>query len=94
VSPSAAPGADPVALARRADPGEITCALNLQVQVDERAPAAPPVLAGPQGAVAEVLAGLLRAGFTALNFITVNLPADEQAERLAREVIPAVRAGI
>ena len=76
------------------DPGEITCALNLQVQVDERAPAAPPVLSGSPGAVAEGLAGLLRAGFTALNFITVNLPAGEQAERLAREVLPELTASL
>jgi alkanesulfonate monooxygenase SsuD/methylene tetrahydromethanopterin reductase-like flavin-dependent oxidoreductase (luciferase family) len=83
-----------IAAARAAgrDPGEITCALNLQVQVDERAKAGPSVLAGPPGAVAARLAGFVRSGFTALNFITVGSPADEQAERLAREVLPEVTA--
>jgi alkanesulfonate monooxygenase SsuD/methylene tetrahydromethanopterin reductase-like flavin-dependent oxidoreductase (luciferase family) len=70
---------------------QITCALNLQVQVDERAAAAS-VVAGPPGAVAAQLAAFVRAGFTALNFMTVGGPADEQAERLAREVLPEVAA--
>ena len=74
------------------DPGQITCALNLQVQVDARAQASPSVLAGPPAAVAEQLAGFVRAGFTALNFITPGRPAGEQAERLAREVLPELAA--
>ncbi len=83
-----------IAAARAAgrDPGQITCALNLQVQVDERAEAGPSVLAGPPGAVAARLAGFVRSGFTALNFIAAGRPADEQAERLAREVLPEVTA--
>ena len=56
--------------------------------------AGPPVLAGPPGAVAAGLSGFVRAGFTALNFITAGPPADEQAERLAREVLPEVAAAI
>lgn len=74
------------------DPGEITCALNLEVQVDEHAQAGPSVLVGPPGAVAAQLAGFVRAGFTALSFITPGRPADEQAERLAREVLPELAA--
>jgi alkanesulfonate monooxygenase SsuD/methylene tetrahydromethanopterin reductase-like flavin-dependent oxidoreductase (luciferase family) len=70
------------------DPGQITCALNLQVRVDEHAPAGSSELAGPPAAVAAQLASFVRAGFTALNFITAGHPADEQAERLAREVLP------
>jgi alkanesulfonate monooxygenase SsuD/methylene tetrahydromethanopterin reductase-like flavin-dependent oxidoreductase (luciferase family) len=83
-----------LAAAREAgrDPAEITCALNLEVQVDEHAQAGPSVLAGPPAAVAGQLAGLVRAGFTALNFITPGRPAAEQAERLAREVLPEVTA--
>ena len=76
------------------DPGQITCALNLQVQVDEHAKAGPSVLAGPPGAVAARLSGFVRAGFTALNFITTGPAAGEQAERLAREVLPEVAAAI
>ena len=74
------------------DPGQITCALNLQVQVDDQAEAAPSVVAGPPAAVAEQLVTLVRAGFTALNFMTAGRPADEQAERLAMEVLPEVAA--
>jgi alkanesulfonate monooxygenase SsuD/methylene tetrahydromethanopterin reductase-like flavin-dependent oxidoreductase (luciferase family) len=76
------------------DPAQITCALNLQVQVDEHPKADPSVLAGPPGAVAAELAGFTRAGFTALNFIAAGRPADEQAERLAREVLPEVTAAV
>jgi alkanesulfonate monooxygenase SsuD/methylene tetrahydromethanopterin reductase-like flavin-dependent oxidoreductase (luciferase family) len=74
------------------DPGQITCALNLEVQVDDHPQAAPSVVAGPPAAVAEQLVTLVRAGFTALNFITAGRPADEQAERLATEVLPEVVA--
>jgi alkanesulfonate monooxygenase SsuD/methylene tetrahydromethanopterin reductase-like flavin-dependent oxidoreductase (luciferase family) len=73
------------------DPGQITCALNLAVQVDEHAQAGPSVLAGPPAAVAAQLAGFVRAGFTALNFLPVGR-AGEQAERLAREVLPELTA--
>ena len=74
------------------DPGQLTCALNLQVQVDERPGAEPPVVSGPPGAVAGQLAGFVRSGFTALNFIPYGRPPGEQAERLAREVLPEVMA--
>lgn len=74
------------------DPGQFTCALNLQVQVDERPDADPPVVAGPPAAVAGQLAAFVRAGFTALNFIPAGRPIAEQAERLAREVLPEVVA--
>jgi hypothetical protein len=43
--------------------------------------------------VAERLIGFARMGFTAMNFIVAGAGAQEQVERLAREVIPAVRAG-
>jgi alkanesulfonate monooxygenase SsuD/methylene tetrahydromethanopterin reductase-like flavin-dependent oxidoreductase (luciferase family) len=83
-----------LAAAREAgrDTSQFTCALNLEVQVDEQATAGPSVLAGPPGAVAEQLIGLVAAGFTALNFIVAARSADEQAERLAREVLPEVAA--
>jgi alkanesulfonate monooxygenase SsuD/methylene tetrahydromethanopterin reductase-like flavin-dependent oxidoreductase (luciferase family) len=74
--------------------GEFTCALNLEVQVDEHPDAGPAVLAGPPGAVAERLAGFVRAGFTAFNFITAGHPHDEQNERLAHEVLPMVSADV
>ena len=76
------------------DPGAITCAYNLQVRVDERNGTAPPVVSGPPGAVAERLAGFVTLGFTAMNLMPVGPDKQEQAERLAREVIPEVRAKV
>jgi probable F420-dependent oxidoreductase len=73
-------------------PDEITCVYNLDVRVDERAEEPPSVVSGPPGAVAERLLGFLQLGFTAFNFLPVGSDREEQAERLAREVLPAVRS--
>jgi hypothetical protein len=43
--------------------------------------------------VAERLPDLVQLGFTAMNFIPTGPGKAEQRERLAREAIPAVRAG-
>ncbi|HYT29724.1 MAG TPA: LLM class flavin-dependent oxidoreductase [Actinomycetota bacterium] len=75
------------------DPGEITCVYNIDIRVDERAEEPPFVVSGPPGEVVERLLGFVEMGFTAMNFIPAGPGQDEQAERLAREVIPAVRAG-
>jgi alkanesulfonate monooxygenase SsuD/methylene tetrahydromethanopterin reductase-like flavin-dependent oxidoreductase (luciferase family) len=87
------------AAARRAgrEPSGITCAYHLQVQLDEGVHPAPGVVAGPAEAVAERLAGFVGLGFTAMSIALVGAgPAgrDEQAERFAREVMPAVRAAV
>jgi alkanesulfonate monooxygenase SsuD/methylene tetrahydromethanopterin reductase-like flavin-dependent oxidoreductase (luciferase family) len=74
------------------DPAEITCAYNLAVRVDEHATPEPDTVSGPPEAVAERLLGFLEHGFTALNFIPTGPDPTEQAERLAREVLPTVRA--
>jgi alkanesulfonate monooxygenase SsuD/methylene tetrahydromethanopterin reductase-like flavin-dependent oxidoreductase (luciferase family) len=74
------------------DPGEVTCAYNVGVRVDERAEAGPSAVAGAPGAVTERLLGFLELGFTALSLIPVGPGEAEQAERLAREVVPALRA--
>jgi probable F420-dependent oxidoreductase len=75
------------------DPGEITCAYNLEVRVDEHATgASPSAVSGPPDAVTERLLGFLELGFTALNLIPAGPGKDDQAERLAREVLPALRA--
>ena len=73
------------------DPDEITCAYNLQVRVDERAAADPLVVSGPPGEVVERLAGFVELGFDAFSFLPVGPDEHEQAERLAREVLPALR---
>jgi probable F420-dependent oxidoreductase len=83
-----------LAAARQAgrDPGEITCAYNLEVRVDEHASARPSVVSGPPDAVTERLLGFLELGFTALNLIPAGPGKDDQTERLARDVLPALRA--
>ena len=74
------------------EPDQITCVYNIDIRVDDRPDAPPSVLAGPAEALAEQLVEFTRLGFTAFNFFAVGADLDEQAERLAREVAPAVRA--
>ncbi|HEU4398750.1 MAG TPA: LLM class flavin-dependent oxidoreductase [Actinomycetota bacterium] len=74
------------------DPEEVTCAYNVGVRVDERADARPSVVAGSPDAVTERLLGFLGLGFAALSLIPVGPGEQDQAERLAREVVPALRA--
>jgi probable F420-dependent oxidoreductase len=74
------------------DPEEITCAYNVGVRVDERAEARPAVVAGAAGAVTERLLGFRELGFDALSLIPVGPGERQQAERLGREVLPALRA--
>lgn len=73
-------------------PEEITCVYNVEVLVDEGADPSSDVVTGSPAAVAERLAGLLGLGFTAMNLMPAGPAPMEQAERLAHEVIPAVRA--
>jgi probable F420-dependent oxidoreductase len=73
-------------------PEEITCVYNLGIRVDERAVPAPSTLSGSPARLAEQLAGFVALGFTAVNFQPVGPDRDEQAHRLANEVIPLVRA--
>jgi alkanesulfonate monooxygenase SsuD/methylene tetrahydromethanopterin reductase-like flavin-dependent oxidoreductase (luciferase family) len=88
---------DQVLAAARAagrDPDQLTCALNLQVRLGGPAGADPGVLSGSPGEVAERLAGFARAGFTAFNFLPAGAPIEDQAERLAHDVLPAVTAAL
>jgi probable F420-dependent oxidoreductase len=75
------------------DPDDITCVYNMEIRVDEHFHQRPAVVSGPPEAVAERLVAFLGLGFTAFNFIPFGPDREEQAERLADEVIPAVRAG-
>jgi alkanesulfonate monooxygenase SsuD/methylene tetrahydromethanopterin reductase-like flavin-dependent oxidoreductase (luciferase family) len=73
------------------DPDTLTYAYNVGVLVEEGAGARPGQLAGAPGEVASQLASFVRHGFTFLNL----WPSGEltrQLERLANEVVPAVRA--
>jgi alkanesulfonate monooxygenase SsuD/methylene tetrahydromethanopterin reductase-like flavin-dependent oxidoreductase (luciferase family) len=50
------------------------------------------VVAGAPEAVIERLRSFVALGFTAMNFVLVGPGQDEQMERLARQVLPALRA--
>lgn len=75
---------------RRAE--DITCVYNVAVRVDERADPQPSTVSGSPDAVVERLRGFLGLGFTAFNLMPDGPGKDEQAERLAREVMPALRS--
>jgi hypothetical protein len=74
------------------DPDAIICAYNLSIRIDERADPEPSVVVGAPDAVTERLCSFVELGFTAMNFIPVGPGQEEQIERLAREVLPALRA--
>jgi alkanesulfonate monooxygenase SsuD/methylene tetrahydromethanopterin reductase-like flavin-dependent oxidoreductase (luciferase family) len=73
-------------------PEEITCAYHIEVRVGDGDAPRPGVISGPAGPVADQLISFARRGFTALSLSPAGPDAGEQAERLAREVLPAVRA--
>jgi alkanesulfonate monooxygenase SsuD/methylene tetrahydromethanopterin reductase-like flavin-dependent oxidoreductase (luciferase family) len=70
-----------------------TYALNMEIRVDEHADI-PGGVTGSADAVTEQLVGLIRLGFTALNFKPNGPDRREQVERLARQVVPAVRSAV
>lgn len=76
------------------DPAAITCALHMQARVDEHAAPEPSLVAGPPAAVTEQLLAFARIGFTSFSFTLTGSGTREQAERLAQEVVPAVRAAL
>jgi alkanesulfonate monooxygenase SsuD/methylene tetrahydromethanopterin reductase-like flavin-dependent oxidoreductase (luciferase family) len=73
---------------------EIICVYNIEVRVDERADSRAHVVSGPPYLVADRLCSLVKLGFTAMNLIPVGPGEEEQIERLAQEVIPAVRTAM
>jgi alkanesulfonate monooxygenase SsuD/methylene tetrahydromethanopterin reductase-like flavin-dependent oxidoreductase (luciferase family) len=77
---------------RNAD--EITSVYNLDVRVEENADVESYVIAGTSEQLAEELVGFARLGFDAMNFCPAGPGEDEQAELLATEVIPAIRAAL
>jgi alkanesulfonate monooxygenase SsuD/methylene tetrahydromethanopterin reductase-like flavin-dependent oxidoreductase (luciferase family) len=88
-----------LAAAERAgrSPDEITCALNLEVHLDDSMTPSDNLVAGPAEVVAERLVQLAALGFSTLN---VKVPAPGGAdraklvERIATEVLPLVRAAM
>jgi alkanesulfonate monooxygenase SsuD/methylene tetrahydromethanopterin reductase-like flavin-dependent oxidoreductase (luciferase family) len=73
-------------------PEEITCAYHVEVRVSGQGAGRSGVVSGPAGAVAGQLISFARRGFTALSLSPAGPDPGEQAERLAREVLPEVRA--
>jgi probable F420-dependent oxidoreductase len=76
------------------DPAGITCALHMQAQVSEHATGGPSLVAGPPAAITEQLLAFARIGFTSFSFALTGPGPHQQAERLAHEVITAVRAAV
>ena len=74
------------------DPAAITCAYNIEVRVDEHADHGKAVVAGPPEAVVSRLQSIVELGFSAFNFMLSGFDSQEQAARLAGEVIPVLRA--
>ncbi len=72
------------------EPSDIEFAYNVGVRLDGSSAARRPIVTGSAEEVAKTLAGFVRDGVTFINLWPVG-DAREQAERLAREVIPAVR---
>ncbi|MGD0440313.1 MAG: LLM class flavin-dependent oxidoreductase [Acidimicrobiales bacterium] len=73
-------------------PEEITCALNVEIAVDDNDGPSGEVIRGSVDEVAEQLGALVTLGFTAFNFMPVGAQLVEQAEQLATEVVPRVRS--
>jgi alkanesulfonate monooxygenase SsuD/methylene tetrahydromethanopterin reductase-like flavin-dependent oxidoreductase (luciferase family) len=73
------------------DPDRITFAYHVPVHVG--ASRNEGVVAGPADEVAERLAGFTRLGFQVLSLVPTGPDPREQVEVLARDVLPAVRAG-
>jgi alkanesulfonate monooxygenase SsuD/methylene tetrahydromethanopterin reductase-like flavin-dependent oxidoreductase (luciferase family) len=76
------------------DPDDITLAYNMEIRIDERGEKDSHVVRGSADAVAEQLIGFTELGFTAMNFQPQAPGRGEQIERLATEVIPAVRTAV
>jgi alkanesulfonate monooxygenase SsuD/methylene tetrahydromethanopterin reductase-like flavin-dependent oxidoreductase (luciferase family) len=73
------------------DPAEIALVYNVEVRVEDRPSGAHAEVRGGPGELAERLAAFAGLGFTGVNLFPVGERLDEQAERLAGEVLPAVR---
>ncbi|MFE0153944.1 LLM class flavin-dependent oxidoreductase [Nonomuraea sp. NPDC059007] len=72
-------------------PEEITCAYNLAIRVQDKPTAEPGTLTGTPARLIDALRGFQRIGFTSFNLMPSGDDRDEQVERLAREVVPALR---
>jgi alkanesulfonate monooxygenase SsuD/methylene tetrahydromethanopterin reductase-like flavin-dependent oxidoreductase (luciferase family) len=72
-------------------PDALTLVYNLPIRIDATAPPAADRVTGPVDAVVEQLAGFARLGFSGFNVQPSGPDRAEQIERIATDVIPAVR---
>ena len=82
------------ARAANRDPAEITFVYNIEIRVDEQAESGGAIVAGSPQAIVARLADFVGLGFSAFNFVLDSADAGEQAQRLATEVVPALRAEV
>jgi alkanesulfonate monooxygenase SsuD/methylene tetrahydromethanopterin reductase-like flavin-dependent oxidoreductase (luciferase family) len=73
------------------DPSEIRCLYNMEIRMGRPANASSEVMTGSPDQVVERLLEFVQLGFTGFNFIPALPASDGQLERLASEVIPAMR---
>lgn len=73
------------------DPRAITLVYNIDFRIDEKGTEDPGVVSGSPGQIAERLLGFAALGFSAMNFSPAGEGAEEQVERLARDVLPGLR---
>jgi len=72
-------------------PEAIACIYNLEVRIGSKDPDGS-VVSGEPAAIVERLVAFLELGFSGMNFLIDGPDAGEQRERLASEVLPALRA--
>jgi probable F420-dependent oxidoreductase len=73
-------------------PDAIRCVYNMEIRVGGRAQAERSVVSGPAESVVEQLLALVELGFSGFNFIPFGSDKSDQMQRLAQDVIPAVRS--
>jgi alkanesulfonate monooxygenase SsuD/methylene tetrahydromethanopterin reductase-like flavin-dependent oxidoreductase (luciferase family) len=71
------------------DAGDITCVLNAEVRVGDGPD--PDALTGSPAEITARLREFIAAGFTGFNFMPSGPRPEEQLERIAKEVLPALR---
>lgn len=79
------------ARASKRDPADITLVYNIDFQITDRAPGRGGVLTGAPEEIAEQLSNFAALGFSAMNFSPAGPNPAREIERLAQEVLPALR---
>ncbi len=74
-------------------PQDVTCALNLEIQVGTAADDQPGLIAGDGEQITRQLLRYVAAGFTAFNFIPADRDTTEQVQRIATQILPRLRSG-